>query len=517
MSTGRPVALITTSGTAVAELLPAVVEAYQSQLPLILLTADRPASLRDTGANQTIFQAGLFGIYAKSVLDLPVLTSDELTVSTELLKKDVAALFALCTNSRPGPVHLNIQLEKPFEPNDLAPYKVRSPMLLNPPGDVSDCLQEDLGVVSETLVKAERGLIIVGPNRYPATFATAIIRIAQATGMPVLADPLSGLRHIDIKGQSVVVGYDAMLQGNMLDDLRCDLILRFGTLPVSLPLLRFMEASLEADCPHLYVNDSKQIHDESQAVTHYLSSPPTLFCEQLLTRISACRRSADWLRTWQRLSSHVAAVLEDVKFTLQDWDGAYVLQLLASLSSQCILFVGNSLPVRLVDLVGYSPNLKCRVHGNRGASGIDGLVSTALGIAHSTNVPVCLLIGDLSLLHDIGGLAAVRHLAVENLTVVLLNNHGGGIFERLPISRLGPAFEELFIAHHETSFAKLAEAFGLQYYFANSPSHLASLVSRAVASSKTHVIEVVTDRRQDLAQAEQFIQLVAERCIRGNS
>lgn len=518
MVTRRPVALITTSGTAVAELLPAVVEACQSQIPLILLTADRPAGLRGTGSNQTIMQPGIFGLYVKSKLDVPVFTSAELERTADDLKREVATLYAQGTDIRPGPVHCNIQFDKPFEPAGMTPYAAIEPEMswprLGPEGNRWH--KEDLEVAAQLLAPSDRGLIIVGPNRYPAAFATAVLKLARTLGFPILADPLSGLRHADPGHAFVIASYEALLQADLLDDLTCDLVLRFGSLPVSLRLIQYMETHLDPNGPHIYVNASRQIHDESGAVTHYLASAPMALCRQLADRLPERRLLTPWRQRWQELDRGVMAAMREMDAS-PAWDGAYVTRLLEALPSPCTLFAGNSLPIRILDLVGHAPWLTCRVYGNRGASGIDGLVSTALGIAHSTQASVCLLIGDLSLLHDIGGLAAIRRLAIHNVVVVVLNNQGGGIFERLPVSQLGPAFEELFIVPHETSFACLAEAFGLPYRMADSPAHLAELASRVFATSCAHLIEVVTGRKEDLGQADQFIQLVKERCTRGNS
>ncbi len=315
----------------------------------------------------------------------------------------------------------------------------------------------------------------------------------------------------------MVASHEALLQTALLDDWRCDLVLRFGALPVSLRLIQFMDTCLDPHSPHLYVNPSGQIHDESGSVTHYLTSAPGPFAEQLAAHMPGPSQPSTWLQSWQALSRCTAMAIQDLDSANPAWDGAYVTALLKALPETCILFAGNSLPIRILDLVGCAPWLKGRVYGNRGASGIDGLVSTALGIAHSSRDPVCLLIGDLSLLHDVGGLAAIRRLAVHNVVIVVLNNHGGGIFERLPVSGLGPAFEELFIVPHTTSFACLAEAFGLQYRMAHSPAHLHELAVQAFTASGACLVEVVTRRQEDLQQANRFIQLITARYTCGNS
>ncbi len=515
LATRCPVAIITTSGTAVAELLPAVVEAYQSQVPLIVLTADRPAALRGTGANQTIVQPGIFGIYVKAELDLAI--PPEPLSFVEALKQEVCALHALSIDDNPGPVHLNIQFEPPFEPVAMTPYTALDHEEKRGDQVHGSWCRQDLEIAAKLLSRARQGLIIVGPNQYPTAFATAVCKLAQAWGLPILADPLSGLRHTDPDHQYIVTGYDTLLQAHLLDDLRCDLILRFGALPVSRHLIQYMDAHHAAHCPHVYVSASAQIHDEAGSVTHRLSSHPLPFCERLAVYTSASSQPTTWLQRWQTLSHSVIATMANLEDTRPAWDGTYVASLLNCLSAHSILFAGNSLPIRVLDLIGHAPRLKCRVYGNRGASGIDGLVSTSLGMAHDTQAPVCLLIGDLSLLHDVGGLAAVRHLGIHNFVVVVLNNQGGGIFERLPVARLDQAFEELFIAAHTISFAHLAAAFGLVYRQATTPRQLTEAVTHGFASSRAHLVEVITDRRKDWHQTHQFIQQVKERYIHEQS
>ncbi len=183
MATRCPVALITTSGTAVAELLPAVIEACQSQIPLILLTADRPARLRGTGSNQTILQPGIFGVYVKSELDWPVLTARDLALAADDRKRDIAALCALSMDTCPGPVHLNIQCDKPFEPVAMVPYAANTHAIPDTGQDDGDWYREELETAAALLSPAERGLIVVGPNRYPPGFTAAILQLARTFGL----------------------------------------------------------------------------------------------------------------------------------------------------------------------------------------------------------------------------------------------------------------------------------------------------------------------------------------------
>lgn len=507
LRTQRPTAVITTSGTAAAELLPAAMEAYQSQVPLVLLTADRPVHLHGTGSNQTVRQAGLFGYYVKGELDLAPVAAASLALAATNIRETIADLMMQCREDGPGPVHLNIQLEKPFEPARMAAFTAEAVAAEPPAEALSPRLSlSRLENLQALLARSHRGLVIVGPNRYARSFAEALHALARTLDMPVLADPLSGCRFCGTDpGTGLISGYEALLQTGHLDGLRPDLVLRFGSLPVSTRLTVFLQTQLPAGCPHIYVNPTGCIHDETGAVTHYVRCHPVWFCRTLSTRLTASDRPSAWTQHWTAMDQHASRTVHAILSRYPAWDGAYAAALLQCLPARSMLMAGNSLPVRLLDLVGHPSWTSCQVYGNRGASGIDGVVSTAMGLAYATGEPVVLLLGDVSLLHDIGGLAAVRQQHIDNIVIVVLNNNGGGIFEHLPAARMGAPFEQLFITPHGMTFATLAQAFGLQYAVAESPDRFRTLMHTALASRQAFLLEVMTDRQQDVKQAQHFI------------
>lgn len=515
----NPVAVITTSGTAAAELYPAAVEAFQSQVPLVLLTADRPAYLRGTGSNQTIRQAGLFGPYVQYSVDVPPLVAASPEREQPGLRRKVLDALRACQGRVPGPVHLNLQCEKPFAPPEASAPAVNAPETAALPVPAPPRLTpRRLAQVQEAFAHARRGLIIAGPNRYGPALTAALTELARAWGMPLLADPLSGCRFQGAGAEDcLVTHYEALLQTQALDDLRPDLIFRLGALPVSTALIAYWQERLRVRGAHVYVNPAGRIHDETGAVTLYAAADPVWLCRELIPR--APRPAADraWLEAWASRERRARAAAARFMAQGDAWDGGYAAAVVAGMPEGSALFAGNSLPIRLLDLTGNPAARAFTVYGNRGASGIDGVLSAALGVAYRRASPVVLLIGDLSLLHDLGGLAAVRLQEISNIVIVVLNNNGGGIFERLPAAALGAAFEPLFIAPHGLTFARFARGFGLQYARADSPAALRRRLASALAARRAALVEVVTDRRQDRQRARQFAAALAARQCKENT
>ncbi len=507
----QPTAIITTSGTAIAELLPAAVEAFQSQVPLVLLSADRPRHLRGTGANQTIDQVGIFGSYARQSLEIPFVEKACLAWVERKFRQRISAALAASRGADAGPLHINVQQEKPFEPQDWD-ASARSTVPLSPPlmaaGPVlSDQKTQDL---RQLLDRARTPVVVVGPNRLGPEFARAVRALAKSFDMPLLADPLSGCRGLcDTSFAGEVSSYEALLQTERPWTLQLDLIVRFGHLPVSTHLTDFLRLSLTSNGIHIYVNYTGDIQDENAEVTEYVHAHPIDFCRRLnaLGRIRSAFHNP-WLDHWRRSSVKAAAGIMEKLDQAQPWDGNYVGALLQALPADCILFAGNSLPIRLVDLLGCVRKTGLEVVANRGASGIDGLVSTALGVAHGHPAKVVLLIGDISLLHDVGGLVAIRHMGLNNVVIVALNNNGGGIFGRLPVAQLERPFEKLFVNPHGMDFADIAAAFGIAYVRARNLPAFRSALQTLLQEEHSSMLEVQTDWRHDALHAQDLVRRV---------
>lgn len=508
---GRPAAVITTSGTAAAELLPACIEASLSQAAIFLVTADRPRHLRRTGSNQTIRQTGLFGDYVKQAVEVPFLEA-RATVSPDAnLRSRICAAASRCLEEPAGPLHLNVQFERPFEPTGVPVAWSTTP----PSARHRQVLQSELATDDERFLRAalrrsKRPLAVVGPGRFPGEFRDALLALSGGRGIPVLADPLSNCRGGEGNPDAVrVETYEALLQAGSLQGLTCDLILRFGGLPVSTRLLGFLRSSLLPRGEHIYVNPTGAVQDEEGAVTRYVRADPTRVCLTLAAEQASSGDSAGHACTWRQAAAKGVAGLEAKLSEDVNWDGAYAAALMRELPETSVLMAGNSLPVRLVDLLWPARRRRLRVLANRGASGIDGQISTALGIASGHVGKTILLTGDVSVLHDLGGLFALRQFNVSSLLIVVLNNDGGGIFSRLPVASMEEPFVRLFVNPHGMGFAELARAFNLAYRAVADVADFRLAVRRWLQGTGSCMLEVRTDWRRDRSHSYDLSRVIA--------
>ena len=411
---GRPVAITTTSGTAAANLLPAVVEAHEAGVPLIVLTADRPPELREVGAGQAIDQIKLYGSFAKWFAEVGNLPAGR--ASAVHHRQLGCRAYATAHLGRPGPVHLNLPLREPLAPRpeelDAADWEGR------PDGRAWTRASEgpkhggDLGTLPE------RGLIVCGGAA--GAYAPAAVHLAHALGWPVLAEPTSGARWgADSSGATnVIAHYDLLLRSETFAAERPELVIRVGEMPTSKPLRAWLEG-----CRQVVVDPHLDWHDPTRSAEAILAIGP----EALEPPHSADAADAAWLERWRRAD---AVVAEELASTPEPFEPlAY--NVLAELADT--IWVSSSLPIR--DVESYFPRTdrEIRILANRGANGIDGVVSSAAGASISSGSPVHLIIGELALLHAIGGLVSARRAGAQ-LAILCVNNGGGGIFDFLPVA-----------------------------------------------------------------------------------
>jgi len=450
-ATGRPALVLTTSGTAAANLLPAIVEANLSATPLIVITADRPPETLGWGANQTIDQTKLYGDQVRAFHALP--PPDD-AVTSDFLGALAARLIETALWPHPGPVHLNAPLREPLLPETLPPPpEVPAPLRLNAPQPAAP---DDLAALAARL-SARPGVILCGAARYPAGFAEAVTRLAARLDAPLIAEALSNLR-FGAHDISRIIAHAAHFL------MRAELpapawVLRFGAFPVSRVLERWL-ASLTAS-EHLLVAPPGAWPDPLWQCGAPLRGDPLTTVEALA---EMCRpTSAEFCRTWLQAEAATAASLErHCRDSATLSEGCVARATIDALPDGAQLFIGNSLAMRAVDRYGGKSGKRLTLYGNRGASGIDGNLATAAGIAHATGAPTLALIGDQTLLHDCGSLAlAARH----DLGIMLLDNGGGGIFAQLPFAAALPPtlLERGFIAPARIDWASLARAFGLRH------------------------------------------------------
>lgn len=514
-ASGRPAAVVTTSGTAAANLLPAVVEASQSEVPLLLLTADRPRRLRHADANQAIDQVGLYGPYPRASYDLPGPAAEG--PALRHLRALVARAVLASRESPRGPVHVNVPLDKPLEPVATTPegevFAAEHPLAATGRDDGIPFVrvaarsrrptEEDVALLSGLVRGAGRGVIVAGPS-VSGELGGAAKRLAAATGLPLLADPLSGARFRGGVEALTVDHYDLFLGSERVRDaLTPDLILRTGASPTSAALQGYLEH--HGGVRHVVVDDGSRWKDHGSLVTDYLRSDPT---ETLLLVCERAGRTADagWQEAWSAASE---AARTEVAGLENPPEGTVLAQVAATMPRGATLFVSSSMPIRDLDAFGRHRDETVQVHGNRGASGIDGIVSTAFGVAAASTGPCVCVLGDLALFHDQNGLLWSREEDAATV-FVLIDNDGGGIFHMLPVREHEPHFTPYFATPHGLDFRHAAELHGIPLEDIDVPS-TAEALKEALSRGGSQILRVRTDRARNARQRGVVADAVASR------
>jgi 2-succinyl-5-enolpyruvyl-6-hydroxy-3-cyclohexene-1-carboxylate synthase len=482
-ATGRPVAVACTSGTAAANLFPAVVEASMSRTPLVLLTADRPPELHDVGANQTIDQRELFGGYVKRFVEAGV-PGDYPDVAhwfdVGLAAADVARRHA------PGPVHVNLPFREPLAPSG-EDIDIGSHDSLKPGSGRAGARtrRSDVETLAEQMKGVERGVLLAGSLRRDAS---PVVDLARTLGWPLIAEPTSGLR---IPG-ALSAGAFLLASESFLSSHVPELVVQVGAAPTTRAGLAFV-----ADSKRLIIVDPDRLMaDPARHASLRLEADPASLARALLKRIESLEGSA-WQREWQEADRIARGAVDHLVDSWEEpFEGRVARDLAACLPDGATLVVGSSMPAR--DLDGYMrPRLGIRVLGNRGASGIDGFVSTALGVAAS-GASTFALMGDLTLLHDASGFlwsAGRGHDAV----FVVPNNDGGAIFSFLEQRRL-PEFADLFVTPHGLDLSRVATGAGARHALVERGADLGPTVIGASGSGGVWIVEVPSDRDLNVAR-----------------
>jgi len=489
---GAPVAVVATSGTAVANWLPAVVEAAMARLPLLLLSADRPPELRGTGANQTIDQVGIFGRFVRWSVDAGV--PEPGPAAARRWRSLAARAVARALGPPPGPVHVNLPFREPVVPTGESVEVGRPGRRRRPPR--SDLAAAPDSTVVEALAgwvdASPRGLIVAGGD---AGGGEAIPWLAVVAGWPLLAEPTSGLR----TGPPALAAGPLLLGATDAEQLLPpDLVIQFGATPTSRSVLALGPRAGRL----VVVTPPGAEADPARAASLRVQCDPAALAIAVAGRITP-RGPTAWAEQWSEADRWALAKLSTWFDSLGDelFEGRVARDLAACLPDGSTLFAGSSMPIRDLDSF-MLPRSGLRVVGNRGASGIDGSVSTALGLAAADSSPTTTpstrtfaLLGDLTLLHDAGALLwSARH--PHDLVIVVINNGGGGIFDLLDQSRL-PEHEALFATPHGVDFGALAAAAGAGRGRVGRAAELVPAVAGAAAAGGVQLVEVVTDRRRN--------------------
>jgi 2-succinyl-5-enolpyruvyl-6-hydroxy-3-cyclohexene-1-carboxylate synthase len=499
---GRPVALLCTSGTAGANFLPAVAEACHARVPLVVLTADRPPELRAWGAAQTMEQRSLYAGFTRWSEEAPCPSEGG---GGEAYARALARRALMeATGPAPGPVHLNLPFREPLVPAE-------PDLEASPPGPAPDAARaaapslvpeasEPSGALARELLAATRGVLVFGPDAWDPALAGAAESLAAALGWPVIADPASGLRAGTVLGHSLVSAADLLLRDpGVAEALRPELVVRFGGMPTSKAVANWM--ARHADAAVWLVDPAGGHRDPQHRARHSLRLGPAQFAA-LIPRAGGMPSAGTvaWRERWrqaERIARRAldAALAADGRFLTPQLAQA----LWAQLPDGAALYVANSMPIREIDAYAGPRRAALRVLANRGVNGIDGQVSSALGAAAALGRPTVLWCGDLAFLHDLPGLLAGR-LHEADLTIVVSNDDGGGIFEYLPVARSVPraVFERLFAVPHGLDLRDLARGLGWDAVRAESAAGFGAALSRTLAGGR-HVIEVPVDRAANTA------------------
>jgi 2-succinyl-5-enolpyruvyl-6-hydroxy-3-cyclohexene-1-carboxylate synthase len=488
-ASGRPVALSCTSGTAAANLAPAVIEAHHARVPLVVLTADRPPELRDVGAGQTIDQVKLYGGAVKWFFEVGV--HDATPERLRWIRTLACRAYWTALTGRAGPVHLNFPLREPLvldaelpeDPTGRAgdrPYVTFDTPAPGPPAGGEP--------------PTGRVVLVAGGEPGAAHAGERLAAFAARAQIPLLADPLSAAR----RGPAAIAHYDMLLRDpGFADAHRPQFVIRVGDLPTSKPLRGWL-AGLDG-VAQIAIDPDGGWQDPASVVGMRIAAPfgALLRPDSTPADPPPPTTAPGWLDSWRSADATVAEAISEmlgdqlseplVAARLPEW-----------LPPQATLFVASSMPIRDVELLAPASERAPRVISNRGANGIDGTVSSAFGVATATEGPVVLLIGDVALAYDIGGLLAARRLSLP-LTIVLLNNDGGGIFHFLPVAREGDAFEEHVATPHGLDFAHAAALYGCTYERPEDAATLNAAVAASIERAGTTIIEVKTDRQANLA------------------
>jgi len=491
--TGRPVAVTCTSGTAAAELAPAVIEAAQARVPLLVLSADRPPELRDVGAGQTIDQLKLYGDAAKWFVEVG--THEAAPERVRWLRALACRAVWTALDGRPGPVHLNFPLREPLVLD--GPLPEQDPCAGRPDGRpwvAHPVVPAPAELPRVPLAPSPRAVIVAGREERDPALGEAVAAFAAAARYPLLADPLSGAR----RGPAAIAHYDALLRDERLAaELRPQLVVRIGDLPTSKPLRAWLAGLAGAE--QVALDAEGAWHDPAGVVNARIAASP----RAVLAALGVEHRDAGepaWLERWRAADG---AAAEAIAATLGEGlsEPRVAAELVAALPPEATLFTAASMPIRDLETFAAARGGAPRILSNRGANGIDGTVAAALGAAAADTdprAPVVLHIGDVALAYDLTALLSARRLGL-NLTIVLVNNDGGGIFDFLPVAREGADFEQHVATPHGLDFAQAAAAFGARHVLADDLSTLRSELERAVDGVGVTIVEVRTERAANVA------------------
>ena len=507
--TKSPVAIITTSGTAVTELYPAVVEAYYKHAPLLLLTADRPQSIHNTGANQTINQVNIFKNHVRGYFEagMPKINKPSLFAFSKKIANAVADSI-----SKKGPIQFNFPFAEPFEPSngteEISPSFVES-MHKEFSKNVlhiyyKNKKNNDIQYLVELLQNSSKVMIILGNSKFKENVVLELLNLSKTLNAPIFADGFSNIRFLKGDNKNIITNFPAFFKSEKIRNLiEPKLILQFGDTPISKSLLQFFK---ESKANKVLIQRFGEPQDPSRTASKIVTGKTEWVCRVLngALTVKPDEEQKEFLDSVVKIDQTAGEIKElFLDSTSFPFEGNVINYILSELPDDANLMISNSLPARDFDNFSEYSN-RVKIFNNRGASGIDGIISTAAGVAAQSESPTVLVIGDLAFYHDISGLLALKKHEIP-LIIVMFNNDGGGIFETLPISKEPDIqFEEFFKTPINIDYKSIVKGFSGNYKLVATSTAFNKEFKAAKKKKDFTLLEIKVDSKKSQSEREKF-------------
>lgn len=505
----KPAVIIVTSGTAVSNLFPSVVEAFLSKIPMIILTADRPPELQDTGANQTINQDNIFGRYVKWFFNMPC---PDYAINPSFVLSNIDNAVKSSMSEPKGPVHLNFMFREPLAPlphkqGDICKKYIleanswagKSAPYCSYTKTEKNCRHYPDDIILKTISGNNRGLISVGKLSSDSD-RESLLKLIRILKWPVYADITSGLRLNKSAGTNIIKHFDtAILEPDFCLYAKPEAVIHFGNRITSKRFFEFFKLY----SPEIFANvknDNVRYNPEHLPVVT-VESEINIFCDYLAGRIKDLKQKEDFKDFYEKKAEEAQRIIDINLGEDTELSEVFISRFLSrNLPDDSCLFLSNSMPVRDFELYAESTDLNIKVGSNRGASGIDGIIASSAGFAAGNRKICTLVIGDIAFIHDINSLSLIKKSGFP-VIIILINNNGGGIFNFLPVSECSEIFKEYFIAPHNYRFSGAAENFKIKHNYAFTRDDFIKLFEDAGSNAQNEkescIIEAVTNDEHD--------------------
>lgn len=508
----NPVALVCTSGTASTEFYSSIVEAFQSRVPLIVCTADRPPELQNCGSNQTINQDNIYKNHIRYFKDVGI---PEISINGILHLKNIAAMAF--SKSKMGPVHLNFPFREPLGP-EINNLEIKDELLeqinnvqinITAGKDELKINKISLSEVIKFIKASKKGLIIIGPNNYNKKFISECLSLSKKFYIPILAEAGSQFR-FNIQAENVITNFDSFFRIETIrKNIEPDFIIYFGRTAVSKGVEIYLR---DTNAKIFIINEFGDLFVPHNKRKKIIKIEPTYFCQELNRSIdkNISSNKNSWLDKFINLDIAIEQLKNKFIYEQElNSECSIAQELISNIPNKSNLFVSNSLPIRDLESFTSKNKKSIKLYFNRGASGIDGITSTALGVASLSSKPTFLLTGDLSFYYDLSSLIYAKNFQIP-LIVILVNNNGGGIFNVLNIERSRKIVEKYFITSLNLNFKDILKAFSLKHFSVSDKKELKRIINFAVKEKYFCVIEIKTDSKKSVELKKSFLKKISE-------